>query len=171
MGVGCDRADRGGLRLVCRGRHRPPTRSKTHLQPHHRPQGFLGEEEWKVRRGDFGSPRLAARHFSGQEQGFKAGGFPACSRWLSAAAPPDHVVSGTAPRQGVLAGGLLAGDSIEVTLVVFDAGFQEEPDELLTKGFVPVVFLLAGDVVLHRRFRRSADGEGCISFLPMEEFL
>ena len=39
--------------------------------------------------------------------------------------------------------------SIEITLVVFDAGFLQKPDELITKDFVAVVLFLPGDVFLY----------------------
>ena len=59
-------------------------------------------------------------------------------------------------------------DSIEITLVVFDAGFLEKPDQLLAERFHPMMFLLIGNVLFHRIPSGCADGKGGVAFLPME---
>ena len=58
--------------------------------------------------------------------------------------------------------------SIEIPFIVVDPGFFQEFDKLLTKGPVPVMFLLARNVLSDGCFDGCAHREGGVAFLPAE---
>src|SRR2546423_585794 len=59
-----------------------------------------------------------------------------------------------------------SGSIPQVALVVFDFVDLEELDELVLKVCIAMVFLLAGEIVLHGVQMGIARGEGTVTVLP-----
>ena len=80
----------------------------------------------------------------------------------------DHRIS--IPRactpEGVPAIVVVQRRLIEITLLVFDAGFLKELDQFFSEGLLPMVFFLAPNISLDGRAQRGAHGKCGITFLP-----
>jgi len=121
---------------------------------------FVGLQISRSRR-DYGLLRMIRKRSLGIARSPIPAGIKACSRWSSAATPPDSSRILILTPAGVPA-------SIEIPFVIIHPGLLEKFDQLLSERLMPMMFLLIGDVYPDGRFHRLAHREGGISLLPPE---